>query len=435
MIGSGFVYEGTILPLRGPGNLLLAVYGYCLGVVNLIVFIWLFVRSPQHRWPVLIMVTGLLAGRIQYLLEGFRVLPPGILNNFPQFAIEYLIYAVALFGFHIFDPTPLAHQTVIAQMPEGMLVLDPNGRIASLNPAAEKILGASSRHVRGQPVEVLLPTLSGVDLVETKAAEMDLRLSTEKVMRDYTLEISLLKDWRGQAVGYLLLLHDVTEQKRVQAQIVQQQRALATLQERERLGRELHDGIGQVLGFVKLQAEAARTRLAQDQIAEADRDLKMLSAVAQEAQIDVREYILGAKSAATDQDGFLSTLRVYLRRFSEHYGLRTVLIEPPNWNDGLLEPTVKAQLLRIVQESLSNTRKHAQAQNIQVQIQLEGCQAQVIVQDDGVGFDLQAMAEAESVMHGLGFMRERAEEVGGSVEIQSAPGQGTRVLVEVPVKE
>ncbi len=162
-----------------------------------------------------------------------------------------------------------------------------------------------------------------------KETEIELILGPGQALRSYTLVISPLKDWRGLDVGRLLMLHDVTEQKRAQAQIVEQQRALATLQERERLGRELHDGIGQVLGFVKLQAEAARTRLALDQKMEADEDLKKLSEVAQEAQIDVREYILGTKSAASGQDGFLSKLRGYLQRYSEHYGLNTVLIEPP----------------------------------------------------------------------------------------------------------
>jgi signal transduction histidine kinase len=219
---------------------------------------------------------------------------------------------------------------------------------------------------------------------------------------------------------------------KAQAQLLERQRALAMLSERERLARELHDDLGQVLGYVKMQAQAARDRLAQDQKAAADSDLAQLVAVAQDAHADVREYILGAKSAAPTQPGFLPVLRQYLHRFSEHYALRTELIAPPDWMDDVLEPTVEAQLLRIIQEALTNARKHAHALCVQISIVLEESQAQIIVQDDGVGFDPRLLATAEGLKYGLGFMRERAEEVGGSVEIHSAPGAGTRVIICVP---
>ena len=232
----------------------------------------------------------------------------------------------------------------------------------------------------------------------------------------------------------MLLLRDVSEQKRAQAQIVEQQRALAMLQEREHLARELHDGVGQVLGYVKMQAQAARDRLAQDQKAAADSQLAQLVTVAQDAHADVREYILGARSAVAGQPGFLPALREYMKRFSENYDLRAELIEPPNWSDDILEATVAAQLLRVIQEALTNARKHARAHCVQVTIHFDGQRAQGFVQDDGVGFDPSLLATTEGQKYGLGFMRERAEEVGGSVVIHSAPGRGTRVVVEVPVR-
>ncbi len=229
-----------------------------------------------------------------------------------------------------------------------------------------------------------------------------------------------------------LLLHDVTTQKQVQAQLLEQQRALAMLAERERLARELHDGIGQVLGYVKMQAQAARDRLAQDQKAAADSDLAQLVAVAQDAHADVREYILSARSRPVTEPGLLPALRQYLRRFGETYKIRTELILPPELTGGAFEPTVEAQLLRIIQEALTNARKHAHAQCVQVTIVLEEGGAQIVVKDDGVGFDPMLLATADGQKYGLGFMRERAEEVGGCVEIRSAPGAGTRVIICVP---
>jgi signal transduction histidine kinase len=248
------------------------------------------------------------------------------------------------------------------------------------------------------------------------------------------LEASYLHDWRGLEVGCLVLLHDVTDQKRDQMQIIEQQRALAMLQEREQLARELHDGVGQVLGYVKMQAQAARDRLAQDQLAAADSDLEKLVAVVQDAHTDVREYIMGAKLTASDQPGFVPALRLYLQRFSQEYELRTELFEPPGWSDEFLEATVEAQLLRVIQEALTNARKHAQARCVQVRLEAEDSRARVIIQDDGVGFDPALITTETGQKYGLGFMRARAAEVGGCVAILSTPGQGTQVVVEVPVR-
>jgi len=181
-----------------------------------------------------------------------------------------------------------------------------------------------------------------------------------------------------------------------------------------------------------MQAQAARDRLAQDQVVAADADLAQLVAVAQDAQADVREYILGARTPAAAELGFLPALQQYLERFSRHYGLQAELIAPPDWSDEVLEPTVQAQLLRIIQEALTNARKHANAKCVQVCVQPAPRHLQVTIQDDGVGFDPAQLASAEGQKYGLGLMRGRAQEVGGGVEIRSAPGAGTKVLVTVP---
>ena len=91
------------------------------------------------------------------------------------------------------------------------------------------------------------------------------------------------------------------------------------------------------------------------------------------------------------------------------------------------------QLLRIIQEALTNARKHAQAKGVQVSIELGDSKVKVIIADDGVGFNPESLGNDEGQKYGLGFIRQRAQEVGGSVEINSAPGQGTQVVVDMPV--
>ena len=362
------------------------------------------------------------------------------------------MYAVALFGFRIFDPIPLARQMVIEQLHAGMLVLDPGGRVASLNPAAERILGAPASRARGQPVRELLPAYADGQLADTEETEIEfslpeghplertpgtLRDSVEagQAVRHYTLAISLLKDWRGLAVGRLLLLRDVTEQKRAQAQLVEQQRALAMLHERERLGRELHDNLGQVLGYVKIKMQTIREALAEEEKTEVDRHLTQLEAVVQEAHTDVRDYLLGLDTHPPAETAFFSALRDYLRRFGEAYLIETDLRVSPEMTGCALGPIAQVQLLRIIQEALTNTRKHAAARRVCVSASAANGRARIVIQDDGHGFDAAQAAQGPGQHYGLGFMRERAAEVGGSVEIDSAPSQGTRVTIEVPRKD
>ncbi|MBM4465798.1 MAG: PAS domain S-box protein [Chloroflexi bacterium] len=431
----GFSFEGEVRPLRSSLTWILLLYAYVLALPVCIALIRLFLRSPQHRWPVALVLCEILITRTVFLVDKtdanpFAPLDPTVL----VWNVGAIMYGLALFGFRMFDPIPVARKTVIEQMQEGMLVLDTGQHIVDLNPAAERILGLPAGQVRGHPAMDLLPgwTEMSAGLDDPATAQCEISLGTGSQARHYALHLSPLKNRQGEALGHLLLLHDVTVQKRAQAQLLEQERALAMLSERERLARELHDSIGQVLGYVKMQAQAARDRLAQDQKAAADHDLAQLVAVAQDAHADVREYILGAKSATSTQPGFLPALRQYLQRFAETYSLRTELMVPPGLHDGSLEPTVEAQLLRIIQEALTNTRKHAHARGVQVSVQLHTDYAQVIVQDDGVGFDPALLAKAEGQKYGLGFMRERAEEVGGSVEIRSVPGAGTQVVICVP---
>lgn len=419
-----------VIPLRAPVTWVLIAYAYLLALVNIGVFAWLFIRSPQHRWPVVIMIAGLAAGRTIFLIE---TSPSNLSLNLPPVAIEYLLYAIALFGFRIFDPIALARSAVITQMPDGVFVLDLQGRVASHNPAASRILGSASQRLVGEPIQKLLPVDLEAALAGSQKAEIEFHLGAGADLRFYTLDITMLNDWQGFQAGSLLLLQDVTVQRQAQAQLLEQQRALAMQHEREQLAREMHDGIGQVLGYVRLQAQAARDLLAQDQKAAADASLAQLVAVAQDANADIREYLFNTRVTTTVPLDFLQALEKYLAAFSEHYRLRTDLIVQSDWRDDLLEPTAEAQLLRIIQEACSNARKHAQAQRVQVKIQHVDNRVQVLIQDDGIGFDPSILTNSLGQKYGLVFMRQRAEEAGGLLRVESSPGQGTSVIVEVPV--
>jgi len=459
----GFSVDASVVPLRGPVFWILFAYSLCLMLVNLVAFVWLFIRSPRHRLPVALMIVANLTGRC---LNALEVAGRQAIFGWDPFVFTILIpfgiYAIALFGFRIFDPVAAARRAVIAQMREGVVVLDPEGRVAGLNAAAERILCLPEKQATGRPVRELLPDYPGEPMAEPDGVEIELSLpaggwipasagmtggggrhpresggpggvQAAQEDRQYLLEISRLTDWRGLEVGRLLVLHDVTEQKRAQTQLLEQQRALAMLHEREHLARELHDGIGQVLGFASLKTGATRKLIADGKLARADEQLAHLESIMADAHADVREYILNLRTAPTAERPFFAALRHYLEGFRHNYGIQVDLSVGAGVDGSLLAPEAQMQVLRIVQEAFSNVRRHAQTNRAQVSFERGGRVVRVCVRDSGQGFDPQRPAGEEEGHFGLRFMRERAEQMGGTLRVESAPGVGTSVVVEVPV--
>jgi len=428
----GFMVNGSVQPQLGPGSWFLAAYLLgLLGVLNLFILCWLFLHSSQHRWPVVLMLVGQFVGRMLFLLERVYFLRSAPPLDLLGMSFEFLMYAIALFGFRLFDPIPLARRTVIEQLHSGILVLDTQGKIVSLNQAAATILGSPTKRLLGRSIQELLP--AGFDLVGDLQAtfQAEINLGDGADIRFYQLEASALNDWRGLAVGRLLLVHEITDQKRAQAQLVEHQRALAMLHERELLARELHDSLGQVLGYTSLRMEATRKLIADGKLSTADDQLLQMEQIVADAHADVREYILNLRSAPTDQQPFFSALQHYLDGYLKNYGIRVDLSIGAGVDDGVFKPEAQMQLFRMIQEAFSNARKHAQTDCVRISFEIEDRLVRIQVQDNGRGFD---PSQAASDGHfGLRFMRERAEQLGGSLRVDSAPGKGTCVTIDVPL--
>jgi len=429
LVPIGFVVGETVtLPLNVFGQISI-VYFFGLTFINLIVFIWLFIRSPQHRWPVLLMAASQISMR--FIVFGQEPSLAVQTTNIPAFMIPYLAYATALFGFRIFDPIPLARQTAIDHLQAGMIILDPGWRVVSLNPSAEKILNMPNSQAKHRPVRELLAVCSDDLFHKLPAEETECDLGS----RSFTLSISPLKDFRGMVSGYLLMLRDITEQKLAQAQILEQQRALATQDERERMARELHDSLGQVLSYASMQVETA-AMLSRNGLGEAaEAQLDRLGSVVRQAHADLREYILNLRSTASLQQPFFVTIQHYLENFTTNYEIQTLLEISPDLNNAVFSPEVQLQLFRILQEALSNARKHGQAHQVQISFSLENSSLRIVIQDDGCGFNMEEIVRRSGSHFGFQFMRERAERLAGSLELTSTPGSGTRVELVVPWKE
>ncbi|MBI4498055.1 MAG: GAF domain-containing protein [Chloroflexi bacterium] len=210
---------------------------------------------------------------------------------------------------------------------------------------------------------------------------------------------------------------------------------LAVLEERERIAREMHDGLGQVLGYVNTKTLAVARLLEVGKVQEAQAQVVQLEAAAKDVYADVREVILGLRTTLTPGRSFLAALGDYLEGFEQQSGLPVELEAPAAASDLALPFAAEIQLLRVVQEALANVRKHARATRATVRITPALGELRLVVEDDGRGFDPMRLNHGGWPRFGLQTMRERAEAIGGTFTIVSRPGGGTRVIVTVPQQQ
>jgi signal transduction histidine kinase len=431
----GFGFDGSAILLYDQSKWLFLSYVYGLGLVNLIVFAWLFVHSPRQRWPVVVMAAGQIAAGTVFLLETAGLTHTTFPAEMLAISVLFSVYAIVRFGLYILNPVPLGHQMAIQQMHTGMLVLDSRRRVVSLNPSAERILKVTAGRAVGRPIWELLPDYPDESLIDAAGTEIELSLGIEQGVRRYTLTISLLKDGWGFDSGRLLLLRDVTEQKQAQAKLIAQKQALATLKERERLARDLHDTLGQVLGYASMQVDAAAKLSREGRVESAATQLDRLGDMIREAHAEVREYIMNLRTTPALHRPFFTAVQQYLEGFTSNYDIQTDLTIGSSWNGTTFSPDMQMQIFRIVQEALTNARKHSEARRIQVKFEAEDGRIFVIIRDDGHGFSLNNLETVYGRHFGLQFMQERAGQLGGTLQIQSTPGNGTEVVLEMPEKE
>ena len=208
------------------------------------------------------------------------------------------------------------------------------------------------------------------------------------------------------------------------------QRETAVAEERGLLARELHDSIAQSLAFLKIQAGLLRGALKRGDNPQVARTLDELDAGVHESLSDVRELLVHFRTRTNEED-IAPALRTTLQKFEHQTGLPTHLTIEGN---GLpLDADVQVQVLHVVQEALSNVRKHAQARAVWVEVQ-QAPQWRVEVRDDGCGFDDGDPAPDETHV-GLRIMQERAQRIGATVEVASVPGSGTCVVLTLPERQ
>jgi signal transduction histidine kinase len=198
------------------------------------------------------------------------------------------------------------------------------------------------------------------------------------------------------------------------------------LQERQRLSRELHDSVTQALYGIALYAEAGGRALADGDVGPAANHLRDIGETTQEALGEMRLLLFELRPPVLQEQGLAAALRARLQAVEARAGLVTDCVTE---GDERLAPESEQELYRVAQEALNNVLKHAHAARVSLRLHVADKRATLEVDDDGVGFE-----PSRQGTHGFGLrgMGERVERLAGTLRIESSPGAGTHLHVEVP---
>lgn len=206
----------------------------------------------------------------------------------------------------------------------------------------------------------------------------------------------------------------------------------AIIEERRRIAREIHDGVAQSLGYLNLKTKQVSDSVSSQNTVQALTELGDIRQIVQDTYEDIRESIDQLTTEIRNLP-IIPALANYTREFGDNNGIRVQFDAPRAFPP--LSPVAELQLLRITQEALTNVRRHAQATDVGVKLEKTSQAVEMLIKDNGQGFTLSDLEESPPGYHGLNIIRERAEGLGGSLNISTAPGEGTEVKVSLPIEK
>lgn len=232
----------------------------------------------------------------------------------------------------------------------------------------------------------------------------------------------------GEMVDISTQLEDIQSRQLLGFRIIKAQE-----EERQRVAREIHDGPAQTMSSVVMKAEICEKLIDMDLFRAKD-ELQLLKKVARESMRDVRKIIYNLRPMSLDDLGLIPTLQRYILTLQEDTGIRISFKTKGVYDD--IRPVISLTVFRILQEAMNNIIKHSKAQNVAVNLEFPENGIKLHVYDDGVGFSLEEIKKKKADMNG-GFgllsMRERVELLNGKLQINSRPGNGTRLDITIPL--
>ena len=323
-----------------------------------------------------------------------------------------------------------------------------DGTITSWNAAAERILGYTAAEAIGRKLIEIQPP----ELRQLAAKRRELILAgrpvrnaeTVRVAKDgrrleVTLSVSPIRDSSGNVIGTATIMRDITGRKQAEQALRDyagrlqglSQRLVATEEtERRKINRELHDRVGQNVTALSLNLEMMRGELPPDIREKMSMRLSDCETLLFHTDKLVRDVMADLRPPGLDEMGLLAALTEHVRQVADRSGFSATITGTPL--TPRLPPAAEIMLFRIAQEALVNVAKHAGATEVAIRLESDPGAVGLTIADNGRGFDSAARPKLASGHLGMVNMQERAESIGARLRVESAPGRGTRITVEVP---
>jgi signal transduction histidine kinase len=213
-------------------------------------------------------------------------------------------------------------------------------------------------------------------------------------------------------------------------EVLEQQRRLAVLEERGRVARDLHDSVSQSLYSVTLFSEAARRHLAAKDAGAAQQSLDQLIDASRQALKQMRLMVHELRPSELENRGLIGALKQRLDSVEKRAGIEFSIDSPTSF---VVPEDLEQELYSLAQEALNNALRHSNSRSVRLRLQQHAEVVQLEVRDDGVGFDTSTFQSTGGM--GIRGMEERASALGGRLSVDSSPGAGTLVRVQIPIRK
>ena len=330
------------------------------------------------------------------------------------------------------------YRHIVETAGEGICMVDVEHRLTFVNRRFASMVRETQDHLLGRSIFDFLvidrPSGSQLEQLAELARVGEVRLRARDGGAFWAaVSTTTMNDPSSNAAGFLLMFTDVTERK--QLEVVRAQLVLrlvnAQEEERRRVARELHDQVGQYLTGLSLGLN--RLEQLHSHQPDAEELIRRLRQLADDMSRDAHHLAMELRPAALDDLGLAAAVSNY----ADGVALRSRLEVDVHCDLTVrLDPVIETTVYRVLQEALTNVVKHARAKHVSIILERRESAVRAIVEDDGVGFDVdRGLAHAPgSARLGLVGMRERASVVGGELQIESRPGHGTTLFLRVPIK-
>ncbi|WER50271.1 PAS domain-containing sensor histidine kinase [Cupriavidus sp. WKF15] len=343
---------------------------------------------------------------------------------------------------------------IIRSSMEAIITVDSNQRVLLFNPMAESLFGWPAELAIGRPLGDFIPQrfrasheehVRRFGITGVSERQMGRQRALHALRRDgseFPIEASISQTIDGGTKLYTVMLRDITERVRADEALRRSREELQQLsgsvlsireEEKRRVARELHDDLGQRLSALKMDTSMLRADMKDGrEAADLLQEMDAMDEVIDDAVASVRRIASDLRPALLDELGMLPAIEWLANDFANRYGLAVSV----DGVDAEVPEQTAIAMFRIAQEALSNVIRHADATAVQIHLTEKESQIELQIQDDGVGWDKQPSGAGPRKSLGLLGIRERARLLGGAVSIDSTPGKGFCLMVQVPqVKE